>query len=115
MNVVVPSDGVYGSYYAQGVVKDSPHQTAGKLWVEHILSDEGALGYLEGGAVPARYAALLAAGKVSDDLKKNLPGRGSDQGHQVPDRRPRSTRPRRPSPRTGGRWSPTPESATPSS
>ena len=73
MNVVVPSDGVYGSYYAQGVVKDSPHPNAGKLWVEHILSDDGALGYLEGGAVPARYAALVAAGKVTDDLKKNLP------------------------------------------
>jgi putative spermidine/putrescine transport system substrate-binding protein len=73
MNVVVPSDGVYGSYYAQGVVKDSPHPNAAKLWVEHILSDDGALGYLEGGAVPARYAALLAAGKVTDELKKNLP------------------------------------------
>ena len=41
--------------------------------MEHILSDDGALGYLEGGAVPARYAALVAAGKVTDDLKKNLP------------------------------------------
>ena len=71
--VVVPSDGVYGSYYAQGVVKDSPHPNAGKLWVEHILSDEGALGYLEGGAIPARYAALLEAGKVSDDIAQNLP------------------------------------------
>ena len=71
--VVVPTDGVYGSYYAQGVVKDSPHPNAGKLWVEHILSDEGALGYLEGGAIPARYAALLEAGKVSDEISKNLP------------------------------------------
>ncbi|HET9601433.1 MAG TPA: extracellular solute-binding protein [Acidimicrobiales bacterium] len=73
VNVVVPSDGVYGSYYAQGVVKDSPHPNAAKLWVEHILSDEGALGYLEGGAIPARYAALLAAGKVSEDISQNLP------------------------------------------
>ena len=70
---MVPSDGVYGSYYAQGVVKDSPHPNAAKLWVEHILSDEGALGYLEGGAIPARYAALLEAGKVSDDIAQNLP------------------------------------------
>ena len=71
--VVVPTDGVYGSYYAQGVVKDSPHPNAGKLWVEHILSDEGALGYLEGGAIPARYAALLEAGKVSEEISANLP------------------------------------------
>jgi putative spermidine/putrescine transport system substrate-binding protein len=71
--VVVPSDGVYGSYYAQGVVKDSPHPNAAKLWVEHILSDEGALNFLEGGAVPARYAALLEAGKVSEEISANLP------------------------------------------
>jgi putative spermidine/putrescine transport system substrate-binding protein len=71
--VVVPSDGVYGSYYAQGVVKDSPHPNAAKLWVEHILSDEGALNFLEGGAIPARYAALLAADKVSEDISQNLP------------------------------------------
>ena len=71
--VVVPTDGVYGSYYAQGVVKDSPHPNAGKLWVEHILSDEGALAFLEGGAIPARYAALLESGKVSEEISANLP------------------------------------------
>ncbi|MGD9703587.1 MAG: ABC transporter substrate-binding protein [Acidimicrobiia bacterium] len=68
-----PTDGVYGGFYAQGVVKDSPHQACAKLWVEHILSDEGALGYLEGGAMPARYQALVDAGKVTDDMKSNLP------------------------------------------
>jgi putative spermidine/putrescine transport system substrate-binding protein len=69
----VPNDGVYGGYYAQGVVKESPHPNAAKLWIDHIVSDEGALGYIEGGAVPARYAALVAAGKVTDDMKKNMP------------------------------------------
>jgi putative spermidine/putrescine transport system substrate-binding protein len=68
-----PSDGVYGGFYGQGLVKGSPHQACGKAWLEHILSDEGALGYLEGGAIPARYEALVAAGKVSDEAKKNLP------------------------------------------
>jgi putative spermidine/putrescine transport system substrate-binding protein len=71
--VSFPTDGVYGSPYAQGVVKGSPHQACSKLWVEHILSDEGALGYLAGGAFPARYAALDKAGKITADLKKNLP------------------------------------------
>jgi putative spermidine/putrescine transport system substrate-binding protein len=71
--VTFPTDGVYGSPYAQGVVKGSPHQACSKLWVEHILSDEGALGYLAGGAFPARYAALDKAGKITADLKKNLP------------------------------------------
>jgi putative spermidine/putrescine transport system substrate-binding protein len=69
----VPTDGVYSGYYAQGAVKDSPNPNAAQLWIDHIISDEGALGYIEGGAVPARYEALVAAGKVTDELKKNMP------------------------------------------
>jgi putative spermidine/putrescine transport system substrate-binding protein len=71
--VTFPTDGVYGSPYAQGVVKGSPHQSCSKLWVEHILSDEGALGYLAGGAFPARYTELDKAGKIDAEAKKNLP------------------------------------------
>jgi putative spermidine/putrescine transport system substrate-binding protein len=73
VTVNFPSDGVYGGYYAQGVVKDSPHPNCAKLWVEHILSDEGALGYLQGGAMPARFAELEKSGKITADAKKNLP------------------------------------------
>lgn len=73
VEVNFPSDGIYGGFYGQGVVKDSPHQACSKLWMEHIFSDEGALGYLEGGAVPARIDALVKAGKVTDDMKVNLP------------------------------------------
>ncbi len=69
----VPSDGVYGSYYAQGVVTKAAHPCAARLWIEHLVSDEGAMGYLEGGAVPARYAALLEAGKISDEAASQLP------------------------------------------
>jgi len=69
----VPTDGVYGGFYAQGAVVGSPHPNAAKLWINHIVSDEGALGYLEGGAIPARFAALVAAGKVSTEMMANLP------------------------------------------
>ena len=69
----VPSDGVYGSYYAQGVVAGGPHPNAARLWIEHILSDEGALQYLEGGAIPARYAAMVESGVITDDMLGNLP------------------------------------------
>ena len=72
-SIRVPTDGVYGGFYAQGVVVGSPHQNAAKLWINHIVSDEGALGYLEGGAIPARFAALVAAGKVSTEMMANLP------------------------------------------
>lgn len=68
-----PSDAAYGAPYAQGVVMGSPHQACAKLWIEHILSDEGALAYLGGGGMPARFAALEAAGAISEEDKANLP------------------------------------------
>jgi putative spermidine/putrescine transport system substrate-binding protein len=73
VEVNFPSDGIYGGFYGQGVVKGSPHQACSKLWMEHIFSDEGALGYLAGGAVPARIVSLTERGLVTDDVKVNLP------------------------------------------
>ena len=70
----VPTDGVYGGFYAQGVVKGSPNQNAAKLWVEWLVSDGGATEYMKGGAFPARYAAMDKAGKIPADLKAKLPG-----------------------------------------
>ena len=49
----VPSDGVYAGYYCQAAIKGSPNPNAGKLWVEWLVSDDGALNYLKGGALPA--------------------------------------------------------------
>ncbi len=69
----VPTDGVYGGFYAQGVVKGSPNQNAAKLWIEWLVSDEGALEYMKGGAFPARYVAMDKAGKIPADLKAKLP------------------------------------------
>ena len=69
----VPTDGVHGGYYAQGVVKGAPNNNSAKLWINHLISDEGALGYLEGGAIPARFEALVASGKISEEAKANLP------------------------------------------
>ncbi|MBU4336482.1 MAG: ABC transporter substrate-binding protein [Actinobacteria bacterium] len=69
----VPSDGVYASYYAQSVVTEAAHPCAAKLFVEHLVSDDGALAYLEGGAIPARYATLVEEGKISDELAATLP------------------------------------------
>jgi putative spermidine/putrescine transport system substrate-binding protein len=73
VEVNFPTDGIYGGFYGQGVIANSPHPACSKLWMEHIFSDEGALGYLEGGAVPARIVALTEAGLVTEDAKKNLP------------------------------------------
>lgn len=73
MQVTVPSDGVYGGYYAQSVVTDSAHPCAARLFLEHLVGDAGALGYVQGGAVPARYATLLEEGKVDAAAAANLP------------------------------------------
>ncbi len=73
VEVNFPSDGIYGGFYGQGVIKGSPHQACSKLWLEHILSDEGALGYLAGGAVPARIVSLTERGLITDAMKTNLP------------------------------------------
>jgi putative spermidine/putrescine transport system substrate-binding protein len=82
--VTVPTDGVYGGYYAQGVVKNSPHQNASKLWITHLISDEGALGYIVGGAIPARFDALVAAGKVTPEMMTNLPDPALTAGIKFP-------------------------------
>ncbi len=73
LQITVPADGVYGGYYAQAIVSEIDHPCAARLWLEHLVGDDGALGYLEGGAIPARYAALEASGKITEELKKNLP------------------------------------------
>ena len=82
--VTVPTDGVYGGFYAQGVVKNSPNQNASKLWINHLISDEGALGYIVGGAIPARFDALVAAGKVTPEMMKNLPDPALTAGIKFP-------------------------------
>jgi len=73
MEVVIPSDGLYGAYYAQMPVANSPHPCGARLWMEHITGNDGALGYLEGGAIPARLAAMLEAGVVPEEATANLP------------------------------------------
>jgi putative spermidine/putrescine transport system substrate-binding protein len=73
VQVTVPEDGVYGGFYAQSVVTEAQHPCAARLWLEHLVGDDGALGYLEGGAVPARYASLVERGLVDDELAANLP------------------------------------------
>jgi putative spermidine/putrescine transport system substrate-binding protein len=86
MAINIPTDGVYGSYYAQSVVAGGPNPNAGKLWIEHLVSDDGALGYLQGGAIPARFASLVKAGKVPDALKANLPSEETIKKVQFPNK-----------------------------
>lgn len=71
--VKTPTDAPYASFYAQSVVSDPVHPCASRLWMEHITGDAGALGYIEGGAIPARLGAMQEAGVIPADLAANLP------------------------------------------
>ena len=73
MIVNTPSDGLYVGYYALGAVSQSAHPCAAKLFMEHLAGNVGALEYIKGGAIPARYAAMLDAGAVPADLAASLP------------------------------------------
>lgn len=73
LQVVVPSDGVFGNYYAQPLTVASPQPNAGRLWIEWLLSDEGATSYAKSGAVPARYTKMVEAGTLPAEAQSALP------------------------------------------
>ncbi len=69
----VPSDGVYGGYYAQGVNATAPHPNAARLWEEFLYSDQGQIIWLKGGAHPARFADLVARKVIPAAVLAKLP------------------------------------------
>jgi putative spermidine/putrescine transport system substrate-binding protein len=71
--VNIPSDGVYGGYYAQAVNATAPHPWAARLWEEFIYSDQGQLLYLKGFAHPARFTDLARRKKIPASLLSALP------------------------------------------
>ena len=71
--IVVPSDAVYGGFYAQAVVKNSPHPAAARLWQEFMYSDQGQNIWLKGGARPIRLAAMVKTHKANAAYLKGLP------------------------------------------
>jgi len=71
--VSIPSDGVYGGYYAQAVNATAPHPNAARLWEEFIYSDQGQLLYLKGFAHPARFNDLAQRKVIPKALLTALP------------------------------------------
>jgi putative spermidine/putrescine transport system substrate-binding protein len=70
---VVPSDGVYGSFYCQAISKTAPHPNAARLWMEYLYSDQGQLLWLKGYSHPARFQDLAKHKKIPAALLKGLP------------------------------------------
>ena len=73
VDVVVPDKGVLAGVYVQAISAYAPHPNAAKLWMEYLYSDEGQLIWLKGYCHPARFNAMVKAGKVPQDLIDSLP------------------------------------------
>jgi len=71
--VSIPSDGVYGGYYAQAINANAPHPYAARLWEEFLYSDQGQLIWLKGFAHPARFNDLAARKAIPKALLAALP------------------------------------------
>jgi putative spermidine/putrescine transport system substrate-binding protein len=84
VEIVVPKTGVQAGVYVQAISAYAPHPNAAKLWMEYLYSDEGQLGWLKGYCHPARFNAMVAAGKVPQDLIDALPPPASYEAAYFP-------------------------------
>jgi putative spermidine/putrescine transport system substrate-binding protein len=71
--VSIPSDGVYGGYYAQAVNATAPHPWTARLWQEFMFSDQGQIIFLKGFTHPARFNDLAKRKKLPASLLTALP------------------------------------------
>jgi putative spermidine/putrescine transport system substrate-binding protein len=84
VEVVVPASGVLAGVYVQAISAFAPQSNAAKLWMEYLYSDEGQLGWLKGYCHPARFNAMVAAGKIPADLLAALPPAASYEAAYFP-------------------------------
>ena len=73
VEVIVPKSGVVAGVYVQAISAFAPHPAAAKLWMEHLYSDEGQIGWLKGYCHPIRFNDLVAKKAVPADLLAKLP------------------------------------------
>ena len=52
---------------------DAPHPNAARLWLEWLLSDDGANIYAEHGAIPARFQEMKKVGTLTKEAEAGLP------------------------------------------
>jgi putative spermidine/putrescine transport system substrate-binding protein len=71
--VVIPSDGVYASYYDQAISASAPHPAAARLWEEYLYSTAGQNQWLQGYCRPIELNTLVKNGTVDQAAYKALP------------------------------------------
>ncbi len=73
VDVIVPKTGVVAGVYVQAISAFAPHPNAAKLWMEHLYSDEGQLGWLKGYCHPIRFNDLAKNGKIPQEMLDKMP------------------------------------------
>jgi putative spermidine/putrescine transport system substrate-binding protein len=73
VDVIVPKTGVVAGVYVQAISAYAPHPNAAKLWLEHLYSDEGQIGWLKGYCHPIRFNNLVETRKAPADVLAALP------------------------------------------
>ncbi len=74
MEVLIPEgENSLAGVYVQAISAYAPHPNAAKLWMEYLYSDEGQLGWLAGYCHPARFNAMVADGKIPQEMLDKLP------------------------------------------
>lgn len=84
VDVVVPKTSVLAGVYVQAISAYAPHPNAAKLWMEYVYSDEGQSLWLKGYCHPARFNAMVKAGKISKELLDALPPAASYEAAYFP-------------------------------
>jgi putative spermidine/putrescine transport system substrate-binding protein len=82
--VVIPTSGVFGNFYCDGVSAYAANPYNARLWLEFLFSDEGQTNYIGGYSHPARYKDLVARNKVPAALEALLPPAASYAAVQFP-------------------------------
>jgi putative spermidine/putrescine transport system substrate-binding protein len=73
VEVIVPKSGVVAGVYIQAISAFAPHPAAAKLWMEHLYSDDGQIGWLKGYCHPIRFQDLAAKKKIPESVLAKLP------------------------------------------
>jgi putative spermidine/putrescine transport system substrate-binding protein len=84
VEVVVPKSGVIAGVYVTAISAFAPHPAAAKLWMEHLYSDEGQIGWLKGYCHPIRFQDLVKNNKAPADVLAKLPAAESYANAKFP-------------------------------
>ena len=103
--VTIPSDGVYGGYYAQAINATAPHPWAARLWQEFLFSDQGQVLFLKGFAHPGAVQRPREAQEAPEGAAERAAGAVALREGEVREPRRSRRRRRRRSQRTGRRRS----------